>query len=186
MRERQGKGMGARLVDWLIVIARRTPHTHLYHADGSLYMARFWLVRTRWFSARLHHIATPDLDRHLHDHPWTFVSVVLRGGYTEARPLTVDPCFMDFPGAPEIEMSRLRFRSAGSVALRRATDRHRIVQIRPSTWTLVILGPKRQWWGFYTRQGKVHWRDYATLHAGGEVPYFNSRGEAAHFDEHPD
>lgn len=118
-----------RLVAWLIVIARRTPHTHLYHADGSLYMARFWLWRTRWFSARIHHIATPDLDRHFHDHPWTFISLVLRGGYIEARPATIEPCFMY--GAPEIERYVIRARRAGSIALRRTTDRHRVTWVSP-------------------------------------------------------
>lgn len=151
------------LVNQLIVCARRTPHSHLYHDDGSLYMARFWLLRTRWLSVRLHHIATADLDRHFHDHPWSFVSLVLRGGYREARPAAIDPCFID--GETEVERAIVRVRNAGSVALRRATDRHRVTGVMPETWTLVVMGPKRQWWGFYTPRGKVHWRNYATLHA---------------------
>lgn len=155
--------MMRRLVNWIIARASRTPHTHLYHADGSLYMGRFWLVRTRWFSARLHHIATPDLDRHFHDHPWTFVSVVLRGGYIEVRPATIEPCFINLPGEP-YEIGIPNSRPAGSIALRRATDRHRVVAVQPSTWTLVILSPKRQWWGFYTHKGKVHWKDYPSIH----------------------
>lgn len=149
-------------------MAMRRPDTHLYHADGSLYMARFWLLRTRWFSMRLHHIATADLDRHFHDHPWSFISLVLRGGYREARPATIEPCFLD--GSTEIERIIVTSRRAGSIALRRATDRHRVSGVMPETWTLVILGPKRQWWGFYTPNGKVHWRDYESHHHDVELP----------------
>jgi hypothetical protein len=59
---------------------------HLLHADGTPYMERFALFETPWISARIHHIASPDLDRDMHDHPWNFASLVLSGGYTEARP----------------------------------------------------------------------------------------------------
>lgn len=76
--------MPAWLATGLIERALRTPYFHLYHADGSLYMARYWLRRhaagsSAW-AARVHYLATPDEDRHLHDHPWDFVSIVLRGG----------------------------------------------------------------------------------------------------------
>ena len=153
--------MPAWLSERLIERAQRTPYFHLYHADGSLYMARYWLRPGRGgtWAARVHHIATPDEDRHLHDHPWDFVSIVLRGGYKEIRPLGVEP---GFDG--DEERTYLVDRRPGSVAVRRSTDRHRIVSVLPDTWTLFITGPKRQWWGFYTEFGKVHWRDYESVH----------------------
>lgn len=147
------------LVNQIILLARLKPDDHLHHADGSLYMARFWLVRTRWFAVRVHHIATCDIDRHFHDHPWGFISVVLRGGYQEARPISIDPCFVE--GA-EHEQCVIQARRAGSIALRRRTDRHRIISVLPETWTLVVLGKKHQWWGFFTPAGKVYWKDYQT------------------------
>lgn len=134
---------------------------HLLHADGSPYMERFTLFETRWLSARLHHIVTEDYDRVMHDHPWSFLTVILRGGYAECRP--------EYPHQPRFTSAGREFdvvttHHAGSVALRRATDRHRIIAVLPGTWTLFIYGPIRQWWGFFTPAGKVYWRDYATVH----------------------
>lgn len=153
------------LVDALIARAKRTPYMHLFHADGTPYMERYWLRpysedRQGW-AVRLHHIVTEDYDRELHDHPWDFWSLVLRGGYLEARPYGTEPDF-NAPGGCE----RVRFteRRAGSFAHRRATDRHRIVAVEKDTWTLFVTGPKRQWWGFYTPTGKQHWRHFESVH----------------------
>lgn len=149
------------LVRLLRKCARPYRKGHLLHADGSAYMERFSLFETRCLGARLHHIVTHDYDRVMHDHPWSFVAVMLSGGYAESRP--VDPLHPTFsPAGREIDYVTTRF--AGSVALRRATDRHRIVSVLPNTWTLFIYGPIRQWWGFFAPQGKVYWKDYPTVH----------------------
>lgn len=98
----------ALIVQGLMLRAMRTPYFHLFHADGTLYMARYWLVPfagekegcyvATWrqpftwllqklgVAVRIHDIRTADLDRALHDHPWTFASLVLRGYYIEERP----------------------------------------------------------------------------------------------------
>lgn len=146
----------------LIRRARRTPYFHLYHADGSLYMGRWWLLRPVLggaFSVRVHRIATPDYDRDMHDHPWAFVSIVLRGGYTERRPWVIEPDFIDGE-----ERAYDLIRRPSSIALRRPTDRHRIVDVLPDTWSLVFIGPKRHWWGFHTPAGKIHWKTYESVH----------------------
>lgn len=146
----------------IIRLAQRTPYTHLFHADNSLYMGRWWLFQTRWLNARVHRIATPDYDRHFHDHPFSFVSIILSGWYIEERPVSVDPCFVpnwDF------EASIPTMRKCWSIAFRRASDRHKIANVpRGGVWTLVFLFPKKQWWGFYTRKGKVFWKDYESVH----------------------
>lgn len=148
------------IADFLIWLAQKKVYRkgHLYHDDGSLYMKRFCLFETKWLSARVHHIVTKDSDRHMHDHPWSFLSYVLRGSYEEVRPIDVEPCF-DGNGS---EYRRYSVRQAGSWAFRRATDRHAIIWISQSyeTWTLFIYGPIRQWWGFFTPSGKVYWKDY--------------------------
>lgn len=112
-------------------------------------------------SWRLHHICTPDLDREFHNHPWSFVSIVLRGGYVERRPHYDEPRWQ--LGANE-EQSYTVTRLAGDVAFRSYRDRHRIVHVLPDTWTLVIMGPKRQTWGFFTQSGFVGWRDFESAH----------------------
>lgn len=82
---------------WLWKLARRTPDMHIPSPDGSeIYMYRYWLFnkidanhkrKYEWipFSIRIHHIVQPDLDRHLHDHPFNARTWIMRGGYTEVR-----------------------------------------------------------------------------------------------------
>lgn len=172
----------------LIARAMRTPYSHLYHPDGSLYMERYWLVpfvRTgpslpgcgpvslwrrplAWLfqrfeiAVRVHHLATEDQDPHMHDHPWDFWSLMLRGWYIEMRPLdNTRPCFMV---GEDTEEFRATMRRAGSFARRAATDRHRIYQVSDEAWTLFITFRKRQWWGFYMPHGKVYWRNYESCY----------------------
>lgn len=135
---------------------------HIYGHDGSLYMARWTVFESKWFNVRVHYIVRPDQDRHLHDHPWNWASLVLSGGYIEAVPEELQPCF----GAKDIESVKYRQREAGSFCLRRATDRHRIASVVPGTFTLFITGTKINWWGFITPGGKVYYRDY--LKAGSK------------------
>jgi len=153
------------IANLIIKRAMRTPYGqgHLYHEDGSLYMSRWILFETRFLSARVHHIATADYDRHLHDHPWNFWSIVLRGGYIERRPVDIDPCFSRFSGTTSQERCSVTERRAGSIARRYATDRHSVDLVAKDTWTLFIYGRKRQWWGFYTPAGKVYFADYSVL-----------------------
>lgn len=120
---------------------------------GALYLRRWRIVQTPWFGIYLHKITMPDKDRDLHDHPWSFLSVVLRGGYDEQ--LGADPV---------IGYTLVRTRSWLSVAFRRATDAHRIMRLhRTPTWTFVLVGRRRRSWGFYTPQGYVGWREYLGL-----------------------
>ena len=158
------------LRDALLRVAK--PYSHLYHADGSLYMERF-IVRQRRDEQgghiRLHHIVTEDRDVHMHDHPFSFYSLVLTGGYLEARPVDRGPCFTwhsSFLGGKGlwIEDFRITQRYPWSFEKRHACDRHRILHVELDTWTLVFAGPLRQWWGFYTPKGKIHHRDYESHH----------------------
>jgi hypothetical protein len=178
------------LIDRLIDLARRTPYFHLYHADGTIYMERYWIVPSarpgsaskagcyvatwrqpiRWIlqklgiAVRLHCIHTPDLDRAMHDHPWTFISVVLRGWYIEARPLRPES-FLPTSSDPEEEMEQSHPRAAGGYALRRFYHRHKITAVSPGgVWTLFVTFRKRQPWGFYTPGGKIWWQVFESVH----------------------
>lgn len=163
-----------RLLEWLIRRGWLRPYRkgHLFHGDGSLYMGRWSVFESRWLSCRLHHIATADFDRHLHDHPWDFFSIVLCGGYAEVRPILTEPCFLGSPPESGEDMRREAaytvLRMAGAMAFRRATDRHQVKVVMPDTYTLFIYGPKRQWWGFFTPYGKVYYEDYPSCHAAME------------------
>lgn len=129
---------------------------HLHHADGSLYMGRYSLFETKHLSARVHFLATPDSDHVLHDHPWDFLSVILCGGYTELRPRQQTPVWR----RDGTELTYAVRRNTGSIAFRRATDRHLISEIDAGTWTLFLYGRFQNDWGHYLHTGKMHWREY--------------------------
>lgn len=120
------------------------------------YLTRWRIVQTPWFGIYVHRINVYDGDRHLHDHPWSFVSVVLRGGYVEARQID-----------PTSKSPFLRFAKRGflSFAFRRAETLHRITALlRRPTWTLVLVGRRRREWGFQTSDGWKDWRTYYRMH----------------------
>lgn len=168
----------AALASWLIARAKRTPYFHLHHADGTLYMERYWLVPYRsqivgpdnigcytakWYrqpvtwllqrlgiAARVQLICTPDTGRDKHDHPWPFISMVLFGFYCERT-----PC--DEP----TELDNFNFRRQGSIVYRSTTFRHRISSVsHGGVWTLFITFRRQQRWGFFTSRGWVPSRDY--------------------------
>lgn len=120
-------------------------------AKGRLYLRRWYLLQMPWFGIYLHKIAQPDKDPDMHDHPWSFVSLVLLGGYEEQ--LSVGPA--------AVRLWVPRKRGWLSLAFRRATDVHRIRELwRVPTWTLVLVGRRVREWGFQTDRGFVPWRDY--------------------------
>lgn len=151
------------IVRMLKALSRPFRLGHIYGQDGSLYMERFALFQTKYLSARLHHIVREDRDRHLHDHPWDFTSVVLQGGYQEFTPFRESGEPVWSLGSSEDEVCFGCWRLAGSIGRRRALDRHKIAQVLPDTWTLFITGPYKNQWGFYTRNGKIPYREYLGL-----------------------
>lgn len=118
--------------------------------DGRPYLDRLRLVQTPLGSVYLHRIHRPDADRDPHDHPWWFASLVLSGAYDEA--------VWDDPRQRFVTRCRRRGRwSLRSLSRRQA---HRITDVHGTLWTLVLTGPRRSSWGFWTDGGLVDWRDY--------------------------
>lgn len=103
------------------------------------YLTRLRIIQTPWFGIYLHRFDGVDTPT-LHDHPWPFVSFVLRGGYQEAT---------------SYESSRvIRWINA-----KRATDTHYIAFLqRIPTWTLVLVGRRRRTWGYVDPDGT--WTPY--------------------------
>lgn len=112
-------------------------------------MWRYILLRTPWFGIYLHHFLRSDYDRALHDHPWSFVSIILRGGYWEAHDQTIDGSM------------RIEWRAPGRVLLRPAEWRHRVILDDGATsWSLVIVGSRERKWGFFLPTGWCWWRKH--------------------------
>jgi hypothetical protein len=126
---------------WLL---NRLPKLEIRGADGTLYLRRYYLVKTRLGGIYIHQIMRSDDDRCLHDHPWDFSSVILSGHYTEITPETCE---------------KGKVWKTGSLIKHSAEDAHRLVLENP-VWTLVFIGRKAREWGFHTASGWTHWRDY--------------------------
>jgi hypothetical protein len=140
---------------WLLAISR--PYRHIYGPDGSLYMRRHWIfnpydvdyTRTwKWLpSVRLHWIRRADSDRHLHDHPWAWRTIILKGWYVEER----------------IGGHTYR-REAGYTGTMDFGEFHRIQEVSPDgVWTLFITWRKQGTWGFLVDGVKVPYREYLGL-----------------------
>lgn len=137
-------------------------------SDGELH--RWRLIETPLGGVMVHRHQGPDPGRVLHDHPWPFVSIVLRGGYVEevaeARlaPLLAD--IADTHPAPGRYYGLREWRRARTVHVMPLTHAHRIVALlRKPTWTLVLHGRRRRAWGFYPASGFIDEKtvDYASL-----------------------
>ncbi|MDZ7732224.1 MAG: hypothetical protein U5R31_03150 [Acidimicrobiia bacterium] len=126
---------------------------HLTHPDGTTYLRRWGLELPRGLAGiYLHRIDSPDPGNDLHDHPWPFVSIVLRGSYTE---VVADARTLWHRHVPS--NSWVRHHVAPTVRALGLTRAHRIVGAEPGTWTLVLRGRRSREWGFYTPRGWVPW-----------------------------
>ena len=147
-------GVGAKGRRWAVL--RRYDIPDLVDRSAT-YLTRWRLVETPWFGVYLHAIRLPDRDPHPHDHPWPFVVVMLKGGYTEE--------YHDgLPAAVEAVSGgggRTRRWRAGHVRFVPTTVFHSITGLDWSpTFTLMLVGRRRHEWGYATPSGWVHHERY--------------------------
>lgn len=139
---------------------------HLIHG-GQSFLRRAGVDGFKLAGIVVHHIDGPDPGKDLHDHPWPFVSIILRGGYTELRANT-----RSAPALAAIAEESGNLYDYGEIVMRPRfstrrmplTDCHRIIGAKPGTMTLMLRGRKFRSWGFYQPEGYVDSRlyDYAT------------------------
>jgi hypothetical protein len=109
--------------------------------DGTYRLDRYHVHESKPWNVRYHHIRTSD-PSDLHDHPWDYVTTLLAGAYLE---VTED-------GAQLYRAPR--------TLVRQAEDAHRLELPEGPVWSLLVTGPVRRPWGFYTDRGWVHWREH--------------------------
>lgn len=134
---------------------------------GDTYMVRYILAGTPWGDVKVHHILRPDQARDLHDHPWPFLAVILRGGYTEQRPwLRPDgqPMARHYRTGEGL-LLKIR-RRPGHAYFARSTYTHRIDELHGDCWSLVLSGRRCRAWGFWRSGEWIHWKTYVTADAG--------------------
>jgi len=117
--------------------------------DQEPYLERFYLFLkdrdTFPFNIFLHRFLKSDPDD-FHNHPWSFRTLILKGGYWE---YTKDGKFWRGP---------FNYRYAPCDTFHRIE----LDKDHPCCWTLFIPGRKIQDWGFQTEYGWVHHEKYLT------------------------
>lgn len=124
-----------------------------------VYLRRLRVIQTPWFSFYIHWINEADSDRHPHDHPWNFWSLVLKGGYTEE-------IYQDSRNIGESGRSEQHWRrfSWHKMPLSHA---HKITRLPGETVTIVVTGRRVRQFRFWTDDGPVPWHEY--LRGSGSV-----------------
>jgi len=134
--------------------------------------------KNTWFTLRLHHFFRSDED-HLHDHPFWFITLVVKGSYEDW--VECPGCkgkrghryekYVDMPSGPvaatgwrncifcggtgQVVGTRM---TPGTIRYRPALHRHRVVT--DGCWTLVLSGPKIRDWGFWVNGEWMRQRKY--------------------------
>ena len=112
------------------IILDRGPSWPNYQAAEPFVIRYYPLFRRRpkWFPFNIfiHKLLKSDLGG-LHDHYWTYITLILKGGYWEAS------------------KNGVFWRKQGYIGFRRYNHRHSItIPDGKSAWTLLLVGPKRE------------------------------------------
>lgn len=100
---------------------------------------RWKITFGKWFIVRLHHWAAGDPPQYQHAHPWNFVTLVLRGGYTDVG---------QGRSPDAVRAFAVRYRSH--------SWRHSVIDPLPHTWSIVITGPVVNKWRFWVGRQSVN------------------------------
>jgi hypothetical protein len=124
--------------------------------ENEPYLERYYLFlreRDRFpFNVFLHKFLKSDPDD-VHDHPWPYTTLILKGGYWEWVPI------FDNEGKKMGEVQH--WRGTGHFRTCSANSFHRI-ELDPNVtcWTLFCPGPKQRDWGFLVRNQWIQWEEY--------------------------
>ena len=124
------------------------------------YLERYYVFlkdRKRFpFNIFIHKFLKSDPDD-VHDHPWPYATLILKGGYYEWVP--------EFNSVGEKIGETRYWRGPGHFRVCKSTSYHRI-ELKPDVdcWTMFMPGPQKREWGFLVNN---KWVDNQT--------YLNSR-----------
>jgi hypothetical protein len=124
--------------------------------ENEPYLERYYLFlreRNRFpFNIFLHKFLKSDPDD-VHDHPWPYATLILKGGYWEWIP------HFDTVGRKTGEYQV--WRGPGHFRVSSANSYHRI-ELDPdiTAWTLFMPGPKQRDWGFLVKNQWIQWEQY--------------------------
>ena len=123
------------------------------------YLERYYifLKDRKWFpfNVFLHKFLKSDPDD-LHDHPWPYATLILRGGYWEWLP--------EFDLAGNKISEYKVWRGPGHFRISKAKSFHR-VELEPGiqAWSLFMPGPQGREWGFLYSGQWIQWEKYLAI-----------------------
>jgi hypothetical protein len=123
------------------------------------YLERYYvfLKDRTWFPFNIfiHKFLKSDPDD-VHDHPWPYATLILKGGYWEWIP--------QFNSLGQKIGEIATWRGAGHFRICKANSFHRI-ELDPNVtaWTLFIPGPQQREWGFLANGRWIPWQHYLKL-----------------------
>lgn len=115
--------------------------------DNEPYLERYYvfLKDRTWFpfNVFLHKFLKSDPDD-VHDHPWPYATLILKGGYYEWIPQ------FNADGTKNCEIRK--WRGPGHFRICKPTSYHRIeLKEGVTAWTLFMPGPQKREWGFLVK-----------------------------------
>ena len=156
--------------------------------EGDIYLIRYFLFYSRWFSIYIHRFMMSDLSVP-HDHPFDFVGYIVKGQYEEE---TLDMehvrLYANTDNTLDLENSyfhndfyrtSMSIRKQGSWAYRPRSHAH-VVRIDrqylleekdKAPLTVIFRGPYKRNWGFWDTHDKDHfkWSYHKTYLTGVET-----------------
>lgn len=128
--------------------------------SGDLHFCRWAILECSWFNIYIHLLCKSDEDKHLHSHPWWFMSMVLLGEYEEQL-LTQNEGYDSWKIVKALPFIP-RFRR---------TNQYHKIQLDNPVLSLVITGPKQNWWGYWLSVNRqVDNAEYRVLKEKGLLP----------------
>lgn len=128
------------------------------------YLERYYLFlkdRKRFpFNVFLHKFLKSDPDD-LHDHPWPYATMILKGGYWEWVP--------QFNPKGDKIGEIAKWRAPGHIRICTAKSFHRI-ELDPAVtcWTLFMPGPQQREWGFMRKGEWIQHEEYLAERAASK------------------
>ena len=137
-------------LNWLDRIGRK--RIIMDRVDNEPYLERYYVFlkdRTRFpFNVFVHKFLKSDPDD-VHDHPWPYATLILRGGYYEWVPQ------FNEQGIKTCEVRH--WRGPGHFRICSPDSYHRIeLKEGVTAWTLFMPGPQRREWGFLVNNRWIH------------------------------
>ena len=144
-------------LNWLEQLGRKK--IIMDRVNGEPYLERYYVFlkdrKSFPFNVFLHKFLKSDPDD-VHDHPWAYATLILKGGYWEWIPQ------FNSKGQKIGEISI--WRGAGTFRTSKATSYHRI-ELDPNVecWTLFMPGMKQREWGFFSKGNWIQWEEYINM-----------------------